>query len=291
MSQERPLAGMPLWQPEPSPKTGATPPATYVVSLPVFQGPLDLLLHLIEREELDITAVSLVQVTDQYLAYIEGVRETDLDSLADFLVVAARLLLIKSRALLPRPPAVLGEEEEEDPGELLARQLREYKRYKEVARGLSQRESDGLHSFVRLAPAPKPSGRVDLEGITLDALLEAVRRALAVVPETPTVDHVVGPFRITIGERAAHILSLAAAGTRFTFLSLLENARSRVEIIVTLLAVLELFKRGKIAVRQESLFGEIFIEAGSRIHNDTNGTSEETWGSEFEGTDEGAFED
>ena len=99
---------------------------TYQVRLSLFEGPLDLLLHLIEREELDITKISLAQVTDQYLAYISQLEELHPETLADFLVVAARLLLIKSQILLPRPEAQPLAVDEEDPGEALARQLREY---------------------------------------------------------------------------------------------------------------------------------------------------------------------
>src|SRR5512136_2070141 len=105
----------------------------YQVRIPAFEGPLDLLLQLIEREKLDISAVSLAQVADQFLAYVRELETVAAEVLADFLAVAARLVLIKSRALLPRPAPAAGEEEEEDPAEALARQLREYKRYREAA--------------------------------------------------------------------------------------------------------------------------------------------------------------
>ena len=106
-------------------------PNHYAVSLPVFSGPMDLLLHLIEREELDITRVALAQVTDQYLAYVRQLEQRQIADLAEFLIIAARLLLIKSEALLPRPPA--RQPEELDPAEELARQLREYKRFKDAS--------------------------------------------------------------------------------------------------------------------------------------------------------------
>lgn len=234
--------------------------SSYHVTLPVFEGPLDLLLHLIEREELDITAISLVQVTDQYLAYIEGLKHVNADMLADFLVIAARLILIKSQALLPRPPAPPGEEEE-DPGEQLARQLREYKRFKEVAKGLAEREAARLRSFVRVASPLKSQSQVNLEGVTLEALVEAVCRALAKTPPAPLVNHVVRPYTITIEEQVELILQRAHAGGRFSFLSLLSEMPSREEIVVTFLAMLELLKRGFVRVYQEELFGEIFVEA------------------------------
>jgi Segregation and condensation protein ScpA len=127
--------------------------SAYTVQLPVFEGPLDLLLHLIERAELDITRVALAQVTDQFLGYLAAMQERHMDEVVSFLVIAARLLQIKSEALLPRPPQ--REAGEEDPGEELARQLRLYKAFKKSAEFLQQRESLGLRSYLRLAPPPR----------------------------------------------------------------------------------------------------------------------------------------
>jgi segregation and condensation protein A len=135
----------------------------YQVTLPVFEGPLDLLLHLIERQELDITQVSLAQVTNQYLDHLSRLSERDADSLADFLVVAAKLLLIKSRVLLPQPPAApMAEGEEADVGEDLVRQLIEYKRFKEVARWLQDLDEQGECSFIRLGAMSHVDPIVDL---------------------------------------------------------------------------------------------------------------------------------
>ncbi|RLC70356.1 MAG: chromosome segregation protein ScpA, partial [Chloroflexi bacterium] len=153
----------------------------YQVRLPVFEGPLDLLLHLIEREELDITSVSLAQVTDQYLTYLSLMEKPPAEVLADFLVVAAKLLLIKSRALLPQPPGSLSTEEE-DVGEDLARQLIEYRRFKRVAESLRRREEAGLRAYLRLAPPPRLARPLDLEDVPLDDLVAAMRQALSVTP-------------------------------------------------------------------------------------------------------------
>jgi segregation and condensation protein A len=244
----------------PDARAAGTDRAGYRVSLPLFEGPLDLLLHLIEREELDITSISLVQVTDQYLLHIGQMESASGDALADFLVIAARLILIKSQALLPRPPARPGEEPLEDAGEELARQLREYKRFKQVARGLGERDALELRSFVRVAPTPRLQSKIDLEGVGLEDLLEAVRRALAIAPPAAPVGEIVRPFVVTIQERAALILDLADAGKPFAFDSLLSNGASRLEIIVTFLALLELLKRKRVRVAQTGLFGEIAIE-------------------------------
>jgi segregation and condensation protein A len=227
----------------------------YTVQLPVFEGPLDLLLQLIEHEELDITRVSLAQVTDQFLAYLRVLESLNIGDLADFLVVAARLILIKSEALLPRP--VERAPDEEDPAEALARQLIAYKRYKEIAGTLREREAAGLRTYLRLAPPPKVETKLDTTGLTPLALLEAVRRALAVAPEKPPLGTVVAPPRVTIRDQIRLIARALSACGRISFQKLLEGATSRMEVLVTFLAVLELIKRRKIEARQERLFGEI----------------------------------
>lgn len=237
----------------------------YQVKLAIFEGPLDLLLHLIQREELDITKVSLAQVTDQYLEYISLQEELNVEILADFLVVAAKLLLIKSEMLLPRPPTA--PEEEEDVGDELARQLIEYKRFKEAALGLRQREEMGLRTYVRIAPPPKlerpfgvAQGRpLDLEDVSLADLLEAVQRALDVRPALPSVSEVVTPFIVTVAEKMAFIEEKLEKQRRVSFNRLLDQATSRLEIIVTLQAVLELVKLKGVEVQQERLFGEIVV--------------------------------
>jgi segregation and condensation protein A len=243
----------------------------YEVKLAVFEGPLDLLLHLIEREELDITKVSLAQVTDQYLEYISLLEELNAEALADFLVIAARLLLIKSAMLLPRPPGAADEEEEEDVGDELARQLIEYKKFKEAALGLRQREETGLRAYVRVAPPPKldrPFGRklgdgqgrpLDLEDLSLADLVEAVQRALDARLTPPSVSEVVTPFTVTVAEKMALIKEKLKRHKPVSFNRLLDQATSRAEIIVTLMAVLELIKLKGIIVQQERLFGEIII--------------------------------
>ena len=234
---------------------------TYEVKLPLFEGPLDLLLHLIEREELDITKISLAQVTDQYLAYIGQLEELYPETLADFLVVAAKLLLIKSQVLLPRPEVQFPAEEEEDPGEALARQLREYRKFKQVAQYLKERMASGGQMFVRIAPPPKFSRKVDLTGVTPDDLLAAWRQAL--LAQTPDGDLLVRSPQptITIGDKMDLLRHRLAREGRITFSSLLTEARSRLEVIVTFLALLEMYKSREIALHQQALFGEIFVEA------------------------------
>jgi segregation and condensation protein A len=238
----------------------ATQPPEYAVRLDSFEGPLDLLLRLIEKDELDITTISLAKVTDQYLAYMRQLDEIHPDLLADFLVVAAKLILIKSRALLPRPPVI--EEEEEDVGEDLVRQLEEYRRYKEAAAFLREREEQDLRSFVRVTPAVlKPRGLAPGE-VSLEDLMVALQRALTAAP-APPVNTVVSRIVISIDDRIRVIENAVAGGRRVHFAGLLTGTGSRLEIIVTFLAILELIKRGRLMASQEGPFGEIYLTQAS----------------------------
>ena len=232
-------------------------PRQYEIRLPIFEGPLNLLLHLIEREELDVTTVALAQVTDQYMAYLAELEHREAKDLTNFLVVAAKLLLIKSLALLPRPPALLPEAE--DVGDELVRQLQAYKRFKEIASLLHEREEKGLHGYVRIAPLPRPEPQLDLGGVTLNDLLTAVQEALDAIP-TPSAGEVVAPVTVTISEQITRIEHRLTRQRQVRFRDVLSEATTRVEIIVTLLALLELMKQDRVQVRQEQLFGEIIIE-------------------------------
>jgi segregation and condensation protein A len=231
----------------------------YKFELPIFSGPLDLLLHLIQRQELDITTLSLLAVTEQYLAQIEQLKENRVEQLIDFLVVAARLVQIKSRALLPQNPVRIEDEEEEDPAEALLRQLRAYKKFKTAAFWLQERAEAGLRTYLRLAPPPKMEGRLDMSGVSVDSLLTAVRAALERVEERDDSVALIQPRRLTIEAQIAQLRRRIKKGERFGFHDLLGNAATRVEIAVSLLAVLELIKRREIQATQTALFGPIEI--------------------------------
>ena len=231
----------------------------YQVRLKVFEGPLDLLLHLIEKEELDITTVSLTAVADQYLEHIAQLEHVSAEALADFLVVAAKLLLIKSRALLPAPPR-LEAEDEEDLGEELVRRLREYKKLKEAAQLLRGREEAGLRGYLRVAPLPRLERELDMTGVSIGDLVSAVREALSVEPPLASADRVIGAPIISISDVIERIQALFARQSSFSFNRLLQSAGGRIEIIVSLLAVLELIKAQQVRVQQEHLFGEILIQ-------------------------------
>lgn len=245
--------------------------AAYPVTLPAFQGPLDLLLHLIEQEELDISAISLVAVTDQYLRTLEQLEAVIPGALADFLVIATRLLYLKSNSLLPKPASL--DDEDEESADALVRQLLEYRRFKQAATGLRSREEGGVRVFVRATPAPELDGRtprlVDFDGADLPRLHAALRKALARIPvEAPPPP--VHPYTVTVAEqievvrRALASLSVGAphpayAPQGIAFTALLAQATTRIEVVVTFLAVLELLKQAEIVVLQEATFGDILL--------------------------------
>ncbi len=232
--------------------------SSYVVDIAVFQGPLDLLLHLIEKEELDITRVALAQVTDQYLAHVERMAVRDPAEMSAFLLVAAKLLWIKSLALLPRPAVTAAEEEEEAAD--LVRQLQEYRRYKQAAGQMKRWLEEGRRAFGRLAPAPLPVARpAELEGATVEALLEALQRRLQEMARQEQVQPLEVPRRVTLAAKARRIRDLLLAREQVPFRHLLDEAPTREEVVVTLWTVLELFKRRWITFEQEELFGHIVI--------------------------------
>ena len=242
--------------------------SAYPVTLPAFEGPLDLLLHLIEREELDISEISLMVVTDQYLRTIDLLEEIEPGALADFLVVASRLLYIKSRALLPKP-APPDDEDEEDAGDALVRQLIEYRQFKEVAAQLRQREDEGLRVYVRTAPRPELERRLDLSDLDLDVLHRALRRALERIPDDPPMPRVKS-YEITVAEQIENVRSYVESVQRrnsdgaglVPFVDLLSRQATRLEVIVTFLAVLELVKQRELEFIQERTFGEIMLAPG-----------------------------
>jgi segregation and condensation protein A len=234
----------------------------YQIDLPVFTGPLDLLLHLIERQELDITAISLLAVTEQFLEQVARLKENKVEQLIDFLVIGARLVLIKSRALLPKSPVLLpGDDEEEDPAEALARQLQAYKQFKQAAAWLAKCEAEGRRTYLRLAPPPRLEARLDLGGVTAGSLSAAVQAALARTTRLEESVSLVQRRAITVEAQIERLRrDLKQAGS-YTFRHLLSSQPSRVEVAVSLLAVLELIKRQEVEAFQTEPFGPIELRA------------------------------
>ncbi|MBP9040937.1 MAG: segregation/condensation protein A [Anaerolineaceae bacterium] len=238
----------------------------YKIDTEVYSGPLDLLLQLIEKAELDITRLALAQVTDQYLEYMHRLEVQDAAEVSAFLVIAAKLVQIKSAALLPRPvnPDL---QVEEDPGETLARQLIIYKRFKELSKFLENREAEGLHTYLRLdttANLQIPS-RLDISELTLDALVQAAREIFSNPNNLPPLSEVVSIARFTIRQKISTILDTLKRTGKLTFRSLLSAKGDRVEIVVTFLAMLELVKRHMVGASQTALFGEIELQPEGEI--------------------------
>jgi len=238
----------------------------YTVHTPVYDGPLDLLLNLIEHAELDITSVSLAMVTDQYLAYINGLEQINADEISAFIVIAAKLLQIKSEALLPRPPA--REAGEEDTGQSLVDQLKLYKRYKEIGAWIFTRQQANLRTYLRIAPPPKVEAKLDLSNLTLEKLVAAAEAAFQKEAEKKPLGDVIAAPRVTIREKIDQIAKLMKEVERSTFSALIADGASRIEIVVTFLAMLELIKRYRIHAHQEDLFGDISIDRMEEFKED-----------------------
>jgi segregation and condensation protein A len=230
----------------------------YVVTTEYYEGPLDLLLELIEKAQLDITRLALAQVTDQYLTYLQNINDKNPNDVSSFLVIAAKLIQIKSEMLLPRPPE--REVGEEDPGEALARQLLTYRKFKQAAKWFQKRSDLQLRTYLRISAPPKVVSKIDLTGITLTDLVLAALSVFYGKNGEPLVDTVVSLPKVTIREKILSILNrLHEKGTE-SFRSLLNHSHNRMDAIVTFLAILELTKRNLIYVRQDILFADIIIK-------------------------------
>ncbi|HEX7568480.1 MAG TPA: segregation/condensation protein A [Anaerolineaceae bacterium] len=241
----------------------------YQINTAVYTGPLDLLLALIERAELDITTLALAQVTDQYLDYLDLIAERDPAEVSAFLVIAARLVQIKSAALLPRPQ-ILEVVDEADDAEALARQLILYRRFRQLAAVLEKRQASGEHTYLRIAvPTTHVETHLDMVGITLDDLVQAAWQVLGKKNTLPAFDQVINMPRITIRERIHLIVEALKMYGSTTFKEVLTN-RSRLEIVVTFLAMLELIKRNSIQVEQAGLFGDINLTAFGTLDDNPN---------------------
>lgn len=236
--------------------------AAYSVKLDTFEGPLDLLLHLIRKNELDIYDIPIALITKQYLAYLSFLKEMNLEVAGDFLVMASTLLQIKSRMLLPNPEPEEGEGEgEEDPRAELVRRLLEYQRYKEAGQHLAERELLGREVFARrvaapdLLPAAPEEGPLELD---LFELAEAFRSLLARVPAS-RVHEVIGFESISISDAINEILSLLQEREMLAFDELFNLDDSRGRLIVNFLALLELCRLKMLKVLQNKDCGEIFL--------------------------------
>lgn len=234
--------------------------AAYEIKLDAFEGPLDLLLHLIEKNKINIYDIPIAELTEQYMEYLGQFQEFNIEIASEFLVMAATLLQIKSRVLLPKPPKLEDAEDEElDPRQELVERLLEYRRYKEVCTVLEQMADEKARFFSRL-PTVLPVRRLPLARMELDVLLEAFRAVAQSVAEAPVARVAREPF--TVQDKIDDILFLLAKSRGpLLFTDLFTRSGSKNEVITTFLALLELMKLKQVAVRQYGLFAPIYITA------------------------------
>lgn len=232
----------------------------YKVKLEIFEGPLDLLLYLIKKDEIGIYDVSIERITKQYLAYINTFKMLNVELASEFIVMAANLMYIKSRELLPQtlqPPE--DDADEEDPRWELIRQLVEYKKFKDAAQFLGHQEIKGDEFF---ATNPEPldlSAQPEIVGqVGIFDLIRAFQRVLKRFENTTDIREIVSD-RFTVADKIEHLLAALPTGARVSFETLFSDAASRVEVIVTFLAVLELMKLNQLMIEQEQMLGEIIV--------------------------------
>ena len=232
----------------------------YKVKLEVFEGPLDLLLYLIKKDEVDIYDISIERITQQYLEFMDAFKVLDLEVAGEFVVMAANLIYIKSRSLLPvhvQPPEE--EAEEEDPRWDLIRQLVEYKKFKDAAAQLSQRELDQSNLFTRL-PEPEAAVERPLGEVSVFDLIAAFNKILKRI-EGKTEDlREIFEENFSVSDKIDFIMKMTASGVALKFTELFASAASRTEVVVTFLALLELVRLKQLSLVQGEAFGEIELK-------------------------------
>ena len=228
------------------------------LKLAAFEGPLDVLLHLIEKDNLDITTISLVQVTEQYLALLHAEEEMNATALAEFISIGSKLLYLKSSALLPRPAAAADEADQDGIAIDLTEVLREYRQYKEAARLFREREQQGLRAYPRQAPAAARPPGSGLDGTTLEMLTRLFQEALSRKGQEPPLPiRVLEYDHIRLRDKIDALRRALRRRGRVSFRALIEECRSRVEVIVQFMAVLELIKTAVVVARQDAPFSDI----------------------------------
>ncbi len=239
--------------------------AEYKVQFEVFEGPLDLLLYLIKKEEVDIYEVNLTRLATQFLEYIETMRLLDLEVAGEFLVMAATLMYIKSRELLPvdQQVAVEGEEDEDDPRWELIRQLVEYKKFKDAAARLQDLEARQSEVYPRLPAKPDlPEESAELKpDVSVFDLINAVNAVLRRFEKREDLRDIFDD-RWSVSEKIAHLSNVVSERERLKFSELFDHVTSRSEVVVTFLALLELIRLKRVVVTQPESFAEIEIARG-----------------------------
>jgi len=237
----------------------------YKVKLEIFEGPLDLLLYLIKRDELDIYEISLERITTQYLEYLQAFKELNIDVAGEFVVMAANLIYLKSRSLLPvdqQPPEE--DVEEDDPRWELIRQLIEYKKFKEAAAQLQVRELEQERIFVRVGEADFEPAPLRLGEVGIFQLVNAFHNVVKRLEAREDLREIFGEH-YTVSDKIETILQRVASGTRLKFSELFAHVASRVEVVVTFLALLELIRLRQVRAVQVNAFDEIEIERAAPV--------------------------
>ena len=231
----------------------------YKVQLEVFEGPLDLLLYLIKKDELNIYDIPIVRITNQYMQYMDLMRMLDLNIAGEFIVMAATLMMIKSRMLLPPEERAELEEEEDDPRWDLVRQLVEYKKFKDAALHLQVLEARQEDIFNRGGDGVVlgPEGDVALHDVSIFDLITAFNEVLKKVKREELTE--IFSERFTVAEKVEQLLEMLKTQDRLSFTLLFQNMASRHEIVCTFLALLELIRLKHIVARQDKPFGEILV--------------------------------
>ncbi|MCX5712197.1 MAG: segregation/condensation protein A [Candidatus Omnitrophica bacterium] len=229
---------------------------SYKIKLQLFEGPLDLLLYLVKKDHLNIYDIPIAEVTVQYLKYIELMQLLDLNIAGEFLVMAATLMQIKSKMLLPPDPSEQVEEQQEDPRAELVRRLLEYEKFKEIAQDLRQMEQQQQEVFKRPKPQnlPEENKEVYFEASLFD-LISAFSKALEDVPKELFYEVIKDEF--SVEDKVHQILHLLLERQSVLISELFTKAKNKIEIIVTFLAILELIRMKEIAACQKGVFGEI----------------------------------
>ncbi len=233
------------------------------VQLQIFEGPLDLLLHLIKKNEVSITDIPIATITEQYLETLELMESLSLDVAGEYLVMASTLVHIKSRMLLPAGADEPDEEDGVDPREELVRRLLEYQRYKDAAGQLEQREVLSRDVFARAATPTVEVGPRGFRELSVFELLGALKRVIDRLPKDTF--HEVTLEKITVREKMTLLLDRLRQQGGVMFESLFAEIKSRMEVIVTFLAMLELVKVRALRIFQEEMAGPIMIEAAARM--------------------------
>ncbi len=229
------------------------------LSLPSFEGPLDLLLRMVEREQLDITAVSLIEVASQFLRLLVPRSASDATALADFVAITARLMLLKSRSLLPRTATAEEAADEADSAAELAQAMAEYRVFRDLAAHLNDRPAAVGRLFSRAAPAP-PGVEPPLKPVPLGDLVGALQRALARFPEPAPLVQLPSEV-VTVEVMVERIRAGLRSGGMVGFLALVDACSSRLEVVVCFIGVLHLIRDGEIEAEQPEPFGEITLRA------------------------------